>query len=86
MKSDRTIHEAKTKVLISCAVTAQLICVFVFAYVISRFPLTRNTAHIFQKTKVMDLEQRTSVVQTKIVELQRSPFARSKQDDSLEKL
>ena len=29
---DCTIHEAKTKALISCAVTAQLICVFVFAY------------------------------------------------------
>ena len=28
---------AKTKALISCAVTAQLICVFVFAYVKSRF-------------------------------------------------
>ena len=26
-----TIHVAKTKALISCAVTAQLICVFVFA-------------------------------------------------------
>ena len=63
---------------------AQLICIFVFAYVKSRF--SNNRAHIFQKTKVMDLEQRTSVVQTKIVELQRSPFARSKQDDSLEKL
>ena len=30
-KSDCTIHEAKTKALISCAVIAQLICVFVFA-------------------------------------------------------
>ena len=28
---------AKTKALISCAVTAQLICVFVFAYAKSRF-------------------------------------------------
>ena len=26
------MREAKTKTLISCAVTAQLICVFVFAY------------------------------------------------------
>ena len=26
------IHVAKTKMLISCAVTAQLICVFLFAY------------------------------------------------------
>ena len=28
---------AKTKALISCAVTAQLICVFVFAYAKKRF-------------------------------------------------
>ena len=32
MKKDCTICAAKTKVLISCAVTAQLICGFVFAY------------------------------------------------------
>ena len=32
-KRDRTIPEAKTKRLISCAVTAQLICIFVFSYV-----------------------------------------------------
>ena len=31
MNRNCTIHVAKTKVLISCAVTAQLICVFVFA-------------------------------------------------------
>ena len=31
-KRDCTIYVAKTKALISCAVTAQLICVFVFAY------------------------------------------------------
>ena len=30
-----TIDVAKEKVLISCAVAAQLVCVFVFAYVIS---------------------------------------------------
>ena len=29
---DCTIYVAKTKALISCAVSAQLICVFVFAY------------------------------------------------------
>ena len=34
---DCTIYVAKTKVLISCAVTEQLICVFVFAYAKSRF-------------------------------------------------
>ena len=32
-KTNCTIDVAKAKVLISCAVTAQLICVFVFAYV-----------------------------------------------------
>ena len=32
-----TIHVAKTKALISCAVTAQLICGFVFAYAKIRF-------------------------------------------------
>ena len=31
LKGICTIHVAKTKSLISCAVTAQLICVFVFA-------------------------------------------------------
>ena len=30
-------HVSKTKALISCAVTKQLICAFVFAYVKSRF-------------------------------------------------
>ena len=39
---DCTIYVAKTKVLISCAVTAQLICIFVLAK--SRF--SHNEAHI----------------------------------------
>ena len=34
----------KTKALISCAVTGQLICVFVFAYAKSRF--SHNEAHL----------------------------------------
>ena len=34
---------AKTKALISCAITAQLICVFVFAYAKTRF--SHNEAH-----------------------------------------
>ena len=37
------IRIAKTKTLISCAVTAQLICVFVFAYAKIRF--SNNEAH-----------------------------------------
>ena len=38
------IYGAKTKALISCAVTVQLICVFVFAYAKSRF--SHDVAHI----------------------------------------
>ena len=37
-KKNSNIHGAKTKMLISCAVTAQLICVFAFADVKGRFP------------------------------------------------
>ena len=41
---DCTIYVEKTKALISLAVTAKLICVFVFAYAKSRF--SHNTAQI----------------------------------------
>ena len=41
---DCTIRVAKTKALISFAVTVKLICVFVFAYAKSRF--SQNAAHI----------------------------------------
>ena len=41
---DCTIRVAKTKALISFAVTAKLICVFVFAYAKSRF--SHYAAHI----------------------------------------
>ena len=44
-KRDCTMRVAKTKALISCAVTAQLSCVFVFAYAKSRF--SHNEAQIF---------------------------------------
>ena len=43
-KRDCTIRVAKTKALISFAVTAKLICVFVFAYAKSRF--SHDAAHI----------------------------------------
>ena len=43
-QKDCTIYVAKTKALISCAVTTQLICVFVFAFAKSRF--SHNEAHI----------------------------------------
>ena len=39
----RGIYVAKTKVLISCTVTAQLICAFVFAYAKSKF--SHDAAH-----------------------------------------
>ena len=38
------MHGEKTKALICCAVTAQLICTFDFAYLESRF--SRDAAHI----------------------------------------
>ena len=41
---DHTIYVAKTKALISFAVTAKLICVFVFAYAKRCFP--HDAAHI----------------------------------------
>ena len=44
-KRNCTIYVAKTLALISCAVTAQLICVFGFSYTKSRF--SHNGAHIF---------------------------------------
>ena len=43
-KRDFTIHVAKTKPLISFAVTAKLICVFVFAHVKNLF--SHDAAHI----------------------------------------
>ena len=41
---DSTIRIAKTKALISFAVTAKLICVFVFAYAKDRF--SHDAAHM----------------------------------------
>ena len=44
-KRNCTIYVAETLALISCAVTAQLICVFGFSYTKSRF--SHDGAHIF---------------------------------------
>ena len=44
-KRDCTIYIAKTKALITFAVTAKLICVFVFAYAKSRF--SHDAAHLY---------------------------------------
>ena len=38
-------NKAKTKALISCAVTAQLICAFVFTY--KKIQFSHNEAHLF---------------------------------------
>ena len=40
-KRDCTICVGKTKMLVICALTVQLICVFVFAYVKAGFVMTR---------------------------------------------
>ena len=55
---DCTIREAKTKALIriSFAVTAKLICVFVFAYAKSRF--SQNEAH-FRASKLSASKTKT---------------------------
>lgn len=39
---------------------------------------------LFQKEKVTRLEQQSVALQTKIIELQKSPFACAKQNDVLE--
>ena len=43
-KRDCTIYVSKTKVLISCMVTTQLICTFVFTHAKSRF--SHDAAHL----------------------------------------
>ena len=43
-KRDCTVYVAKTKALISCAVTAQLICAFVFTY--EKINFSHDEAHI----------------------------------------
>ena len=48
----RNIFVVKTKALISCTVTSQLICAFVFAYAIRRF--THDTAHFVSPIKVLN--------------------------------
>ena len=47
------MYVAKTKALISFAVTAKLICVFVFAYAKSRF--SQDLAHIIANSADPDL-------------------------------
>ena len=49
-KMDCTMCVTKAKTLISCAVTAQLICAFVFAYAKTDFLMTRHIFHNCSKT------------------------------------
>ena len=53
MKKDCTICVAKTKALISFAVTAKLICVFVFAYAKSRF--SHNEAQLMANAWTLNI-------------------------------
>ena len=49
------MHVAKTKVLISCAVTAQLICIFVFAY--AKIWFSRDMAQFGSNIEVTVLQR-----------------------------
>ena len=53
-----TIYVVKTKALISFAVTAKLICVFVFAYAKSRF--SHEVAHMIYKEKCFRTMENTN--------------------------
>ena len=56
MYRDCTIRVAKTKALISFAVTAKLICVFVFAYTKSRFSHKEIQIIVVEKvSEIIDL-------------------------------
>ena len=56
MYRDCTIRVAKTKALISFAVTAKLICVFVFAYTKSRFSHKETQIIVVEKvSEIIDL-------------------------------
>ena len=57
---DCTIYVAKTKALISFAVTAKLICVFVFAYAKSRF--SHDAAHLLAVVKKNCIDAAIDVV------------------------
>ena len=56
MYRDCTIRVAKTKALISFAVTAKLICVFVFAYTKRRFSHKETQIIVVEKvSEIIDL-------------------------------
>ena len=68
MKRHCTLYVVKTKALISCALVAQLICVFVFTYAKSRF--SHEVAHITLGSPCCILEQDTFTSQ-KVLEIPR---------------
>ena len=57
------MHVAKTKALISCAVTAQLICVFVFAY--AKSPFSHDATHLIAKVLKLCIKQVNRVAHNK---------------------
>ena len=57
-KRNCSIPTAKTKVLISFAVTAKLICVFVFAYAKKRF--SHDEAHMIGRFEILKFDSRRS--------------------------
>ena len=72
-KRDCTIRVAKTKALISFAVTAKLICVFVFAYAKSRF--SHNEAQLIcdSTSYIMAVDSILSVVQLAVDDFEYEP-------------
>ena len=56
-KREYTIQIAKTKALISFAVTAKLICVFVFAYAKNRFPHVEAYLESSTKKKMTNIQK-----------------------------
>ena len=63
-KRDCAICVAKTKALISCTVTAQLICVFVFAYAKSRF------SHIEARISIVRISALSSGIPVSTLDLE----------------
>ena len=52
----------KTKALISCAVTAQLICVFVFAYAKRRFSHNEAQKNELKKVRMIEVEKEIEII------------------------
>ena len=59
---DSTIHEVKTKVLISSAVTAQLICTFVFTY--AKNYITLVATHVMKIRSIFKTYARCGLIKS----------------------